>query len=244
MHTAINLFSVRELDETMHEILDRVTAAGYDGVQFSGGLRGATPEAVREMLNSMGLSAVPAHIGIGQLESHLDDTATTYGELIGCDGAVIPALGKAHFASRDTVDAVARRLSALGAQFDDLDWQLHYHNHDFEFVDLGSETAFEHLLEQSSNTVQFELDVGWALAGGRNPADLLTQFGTRIDLVHMKDVDLETHSPCEVGEGDVDMQACANAARDVDATWLIYEYDTPEAPAKSIDTGAEYLESL
>ncbi|PSP71903.1 sugar phosphate isomerase/epimerase, partial [Halobacteriales archaeon QH_6_68_27] len=36
VRTAINLYSVRELDLPMPEILDRVAAAGYDGVQFSG----------------------------------------------------------------------------------------------------------------------------------------------------------------------------------------------------------------
>lgn len=244
MRTAINLYSVRELDGTMDEILDRVAAAGYDGVQFSGGLRGATPEAVRQKLDAEGLAAAPAHVGIGRLEDELDETVPTYAETIGCDGAVVPALGEKNFASPTAVDAAARRLSEVGNRFADLDWRLHYHNHAFEFVDLDGETAFDRLLERADETVGVELDVGWALAGGEDPALLLSRLGERVDLVHMKDVDVETCSPCEIGEGDVDMQACADAAREVGAEWLIYEHDTPADPASSIDIGADYLDSL
>ncbi len=48
----------------------------------------------------------------------------------------------------------------------------------------------------------------------------------------------------EIGEGDVDMQACADAAREADVEWLIYEHDMPDDPAASIETGAAFLESL
>lgn len=244
MRTAINLYTVRDLDETMDEILGRVAAAGYDGVQFSGGFRGETAQAVREMLDSTGLAAAPAHIGIEQLETELEEVMDAYGEFIGSAGAVVPALGEENFDTRDAVDDAARRLSSLGGHVDDLGWQLHYHNHDFEFVDLNGETAFDHLLGRVDETVGAELDVGWARAGGSDPASLLSRHGDRVDLIHMKDVDVETRSPCEIGDGDVDLQACADAARAVDASWLIYEHDTPENPVQSIVTGAEYLDSL
>ena len=89
-----------------------------------------------------------------------------------------------------------------------------------------------------------ELDVGWAAAGGGDPAAILAELGSRGSVVHFKDVDVETRTPVEIGEGDVDMQACADAARAADADWFIYEHDYPEDPVASIDHGAEFLRDL
>lgn len=61
----------------------------------------------------------------------------------------------------------------------------------------------------------------------------------------MKDmVTDEERGFCELGEGDVDIAACANAAREADVEWLIYEHDDPQNPAESIEIGASVLESL
>lgn len=244
MRTAINLYTVRELDGTMDEIVERVADAGYDGVQFSGGLRGASAESVRETLDDLDLAATQPHVGIDQLEDDLAGTVATYAETLGCSGAVVPHLDEANFASAEAVDGAAARLSALSDRLADVDWRLHYHNHAFEFADLDGETAFDRLVERTDDAVGLELDVGWTLAGGEDPADLLGRLGGRLDLVHMKDVHAESETPREIGEGDVDMQACADAARNVGADWLVYEHDTPEDPATSIDVGASFLASL
>lgn len=244
MRTAINLFSVRALDWSMEAVLDRVAAAGYDGVQFSAGLRGANPAAVRETLDDLGLSATPPHVGIGRLENDLGEIVAVYGETIGATGVVVPSLDEASFASPEAVDGAARRLSELEDRLATYDWRLHYHNHAFEFDRLDGGTAFDGLVERIDDAIRVELDVGWALAGGEDPASLLARFGDRVDLIHMKDVDLGTRSPCKIGEGDVDMLACAAAANEANADWLVYEHDSPVDPAASIDAGAAFLESL
>jgi len=243
MKTAINLFSVRELDEPMAKILDRVADAGYDGVQFSGGFRDASPDDVAATLTDRDLQVTAPHVGINGLEESLESTVAQYGDTLGCDGAVVPALAEDHFESADAVDRIAERLADLASELAEYDWRLHYHNHAFEFVELEDRTAFERLAA-TCERLHLELDVGWVLAGGVPPAELIERYGEQIELLHMKDVRVEDETPVEIGSGDVDMQACADAARQADVEWLIYEHDNPEDPAKSIDTGASYLDSL
>ena len=243
MKTAINLFSVRELDEPMADILDRVADAGYDGVQFSGGLRDASPQAVTRKLADRDLQVTAPHVGIDALEGSLEATVEQYGDAIGCDGAVVPALAEDHFESADAVDRMAERLTDLASELEMYDWRLHYHNHAFEFVELEDCTAFERLAS-TCERLHLELDVGWVLAGGVSPPDLIERYGDRIELLHMKDVRVADETPVEIGSGDVDMQACADAARHANIEWLIYEHDIPEDPAESIETGASYLASL
>lgn len=241
--TAINLYSVRELDEPMLDVLDRVADAGYDGVQFSGGLRDASPDDVATKLAETDLRPTAPHVGIDALEESLKPMYERYGEALGCDGAVVPHLGEEHFESVDAVERTAGRLTALASELRERGWRLHYHNHAHEFVELGDLTALERLAAESED-VALELDVGWALAGGVSPVELIENYGERIDLLHMKDVTLEDETPCEIGEGDVDMQSCVDAARRAGIEWLIYEHDIPEDPATSIETGETYLNSL
>lgn len=239
MQTAINLYSVRELDDPLVDILDRVAAAGYDGVQFAGGFGEATPDQIATVLADNELEPVPAHIGLNQLESDPAAVVDTY-KTVGVDGAVVPILGESHFETRTAAAAAGERLDALGTALDEHGFDLHYHNHAAEFVPVDTTTAFEVFAEAS--TVGLELDVGWIHTVGMDPAALIERYGDRVDLIHMKDMaDGEFR---EIGEGTVDMANCAAAARSVDAEWLIYEHDQPTDPASSIETGAVFLETL
>ena len=239
--TAINLWSVRDLDEPMADLLERVADAGYDGVQFSGGLRDATAADARDLVDDLGLDVTAAHVGIEQQEDDLVEVCSTY-ETVGCDGLVVPWLPPEEFETRDHADAVADRLVRLADRLANRGLDLHYHNHDQEFTDVGGEPAFDVLLDRTD--VRIELDVGWVAAGGYDPASYLERIGARGPLVHMKDMDVDTGTPVEIGEGDVDMQSCAGAARDAGAEWFIYEHDHPDDPAASIDHGAAFLDEL
>jgi len=243
VRTAINLYSVRQLDEPLVNILDRVADAGYDGVQFSGGFRDATHDEAAAKADERGLDVTPAHVDIDALEGDLDATIAAYRDTVGCSGAVVPYLDDSHFASRDAVDETAERLTALADQLADLDWTLHYHNHAHEFVDLDGENAFERFVREASG-VGIELDVGWALVGGADPVSLIERYGDRIDVLHMKDMDVATEAFREIGDGDVDMGACAEAGREANLDWFVYEHDDPEDPVSSIETGSAFLDGL
>jgi sugar phosphate isomerase/epimerase len=250
VQTAINLYSVRDLDEPTLTILDRVADAGYDGVQFAGGLGDATPDAVASKLAENGLTPIAPHLGIDALEGNLAAELETHRDGLGCGDVVVPSVDTEHFADGDSVDALAEELTDLATTLAAEDVGLHYHNHDFEFTSLSGGTAFDRFLSATAGSddappVGIELDVGWALAGGDDPAALIERLDDRIEYVHMKDVSVGADPPTvEIGTGDVDMAACADAARSVDAGWLIYEHDTPSDPAASIDHGADFLADL
>ena len=241
---AINVYSVRELDESTIDIIDRVGDAGYDGIQFSGpfGPHADDPEAIQTALAEQSLVATPPHVSINQLQSDLETVIDQY-EPLDVDGVVIPSIGRDHFADADAVDAIAADVNDLEEQTADYGWDLHYHNHAHEYVDLGNETAFDRFIEKTS--VGIELDVGWALVGGDDPAARIQSLGDRASLIHMKDMKLDgERNFAEIGDGDVDMAACAEAAESVEAAWLIYEHDQPADPAGTIPHGADYLRAL
>jgi sugar phosphate isomerase/epimerase len=244
--TAINLYSVRDLDDSLIEVLERVADAGYDGVQFAGEYSplADAPDELAETLDARGLGVAPPHAGIETLEDEFDAVHGACDPL-GIDGAVVPWLDADGFESEDAVDETVERLDTLTAELADEDWELFYHNHDHEYVELGDESAFDRLIDATD--VGFELDVGWALAAGDDPADRLRTLEGRIRTVHMKDMTVSGDGEpefAEIGEGDVDLRACAEAATDAGAEWLVYEHDAPADPAASLERGAAFLDDL
>ncbi|GAA0249739.1 sugar phosphate isomerase/epimerase family protein [Haladaptatus pallidirubidus] len=247
VQTAINVYSIRDLDASVEEVIDRVSNAGYDGIQFSGRHTplNADPTTIREKLAETGLETTGAHISVDDIENRIKKALSAY-EPLDVNDAVIPHLPAEDFESAAAVEETAARLSSLSRTLDEIDWRLHYHNHEHEFIELADGlTGFEALIERTD--IGIELDVGWAHYAGRSPIDLIETHGDRMPLIHMKDVDESApRNECfrEIGEGDVDMNGCAVAAREAGAEWLIYEYDTPTDPARSIKVGAEYLNSI
>jgi sugar phosphate isomerase/epimerase len=239
VRAAVQLYSLRDLDEPVPELLQRVAETAFEGVEFAG--FGETPPGeVADALADTGLDAAGAHVGVDALESDLDATRSTYRE-VGCDRLVVPHLPGEAFADEAAVRRTADRLTDLADRLGD-EFALCYHNHDHEFADLDGRTAFDALVAATGDRVGFEVDVGWVRAAGHDPVALLDRLAGRAPLVHLKDT--AGGRSVELGDGDVDVAACAAAARDADADWLVYEHDDPDDPAASLAHGAETLAAL
>ena len=244
--TAIQLFTVCEADESLRSIVERVDEAGYDGVEYNeewfpvladaenGSSEAAIPSETK-LPDTPGVQ-VPLEV----LENRFPEVVSAYEEL-GCRDFVVPYVDEACFESRDAIGETADRLTAVTKRLAARGYRLHYHNHHFEFATVGDRTGYELLVDETEN-VNLQLDVGWAAAAGEDPTEVLERFAELVDLVHLKDMDLETTTPTELGEGDVDLEACVDAAKAVGAEWVIYEYDWPEEPLTSLARGAEWFE--
>jgi sugar phosphate isomerase/epimerase len=239
VRTAIQLYTLRDLPGGLPSLLRRVGETEFDGVEFAG-FGETSPREAADVLESVGLDAAGAHVGIDALEGDLDDVCETCAAL-GCERVVVPFLGEENFETQTAVRETAGRLSALATRLRDRGLELGYHNHDHEFVDFADDdrNAFELLIEATDDSLCIELDVGWATAAGHDPVALLERLEGRVPLVHIKDV--ADGRPVELGDGEVDVDACTAAAQRAGAEWLVYEHDDPEDPAASLEHGARTL---
>ena len=241
MRTAIQLYTLRDLEHSLPDLLELVADTDFDGVEFAG-LGGTDPEQVAATLSKTGLDVAGAHVPIEELSENFEETVETY-RAIGCETLVVPLLEAKQFQSVEAVTETAQQLDDLAHRLLGMDMRLCYHNHDFEFVSIDDGDAFDRLVAKTGD-VGFELDVGWAKAAGRDPVALLEHLSGRVPLVHLKDVAVESNDPTELGNGDLESAACVHAARRAGTEWLIYENDDPEDPETSLFHGAEMLESL
>ena len=250
--SAIQLYTLRDVDRPLPELLELVADAGFDGVEFAYRVTEADTDAVVEALEETGLAAAGAHVGIDELEVDFEETVDFY-DWLGVDDIVIPSLPQEDFESREAVEATADRLSDLADRLADRGKTLHYHNHDHEFVDLNGETpvaaepsrgdavgdadlGFDAFVDATDIGIQ--LDLGLALYAGDDVVARLRSLGERSRLVHLKDYDVEAGESVPVGEGDLDLDRIAAAVDENDSDWLIYEYEG-EDPLATLERAAE-----
>jgi len=239
VEVGIQLYTFRRTEDPLGTILERVEAAGYDGIELTRDIDGTPLPTIRETVERSELSLAGAHVGLDLLRKEGDWTAEMYRRL-GCENIVLSGLRPERFLSKPTVDTVVDHLLAIAATLEQHGIDLHYHNHDHEFNRLNGETGYDRLAARSGR-FGLELDTGTAAAAGADPIRLLREFGDAISRVHVTDVRGST--PAELGEGTVDVPGCLDAAREADCEWLVYEHHDPDDPYESLAHGIEYLRS-
>jgi sugar phosphate isomerase/epimerase len=246
MQNGIQLYTLRELDVPMPDLLERVADAGFAGVEFAYRVLEEDPEMVATALDANDLSVLGAHVRMEDLEDDLEGTVQLYRDLQ-CERLIVPYLDSDNFQSAERIEGVARKLDALAEELAKYDYPLLYHNHDAEFTQLGDRTAFDVLVEQTE-VVDFELDVGLATYAGADVPSVIETHGDRIDLLHCTDAHLDADGPVHAsfGIGDVDYEAVFEAADATDIDWYLYEngsHDDPEgelAHAKASFIGRDF----
>jgi sugar phosphate isomerase/epimerase len=141
---------------------------------------------------------------------------------------------------------IGDRANAAGIRFA-------YHNHTPEFRSENGVVFYDELLRLTDPAkVTMELDCGWAAVAGKNPADLLTRYPTRISMLHVKDfkmshgvVPLPAPPSTEMGHGVIDYHPIFEAAKKANIEHAFVEqeeFDMPMMEALKID--ADYMRAL
>jgi sugar phosphate isomerase/epimerase len=201
----VQLWTVKdELDRDFDGTLKRLAAIGYRRVEAAG-FHGRTAEAFGQAVRRAGLICDSAHVSMPDLQQDLAGRiadARTLGLTylvcssptparplgpIRADDGWMGAMGRAmtldgYRRDADVLNRMGEAAAKAGVQFA-------YHNHVFDFAKYDGVVAYEELLRLTDpKLVSMELDVGWAIAGGADPVDLLRRHRGRIVLLHLKDL--------------------------------------------------------
>jgi sugar phosphate isomerase/epimerase len=240
--TAVQLYSLREVDRPLPELLELVADAGFDGVEFAYRVYDADPDAVRTTLGETGLATAGAHVRVERFEDDFDATVGLF-ESFGAKALTVPGIADEYFQTAAGVEEAVERLDPIGADLAARDLPFCYHNHAGEFDDVEGRTGLEAFFAAAGH-VRPQVDLGTALIAGVDPAALIRRLGD-VPQLHAKDVDPDAGSSVPLGEGAVDVEACVEAFHDVGGEWLIYEYESEEpAPETTLADAAALLNGL
>ncbi len=130
-----------------------------------------------------------------------------------------------------------------------------YHAHGYEFQPHGKGTLFDLMMaETKPEWVRYEMDVFWIVHPGQDPVKLLEKYGSRFELMHVKDMKKGTPTGLLTGQSDVsndvalgtgvmEWAAILKAARKAGVKWYFIEDESP-ASVEQIPQSLRYLERL
>lgn len=262
----LQLYSVRDvLPKDYDGTLRKIAALGYQEVEAAG-FFGRSPSEVKQAMQNAGLRCVSAHYSLEKLLPIVNETIQ-FGKELGLSYIVCAA---PWFKDPSKMKSQDFRVSREAMTLDDWHWNIDqfnqigekvnaagmrfaYHNHTPEFRQENGIVFYDELMRKTDPAkVAFELDCGWAVIAGQNPAELLKRYSTRICMLHVKDFKMTpsvtpaTAPPStELGHGTIDYHPIFEAAKKAKITHAFIEqeeFDMPEMDALKID--ADYMKAF
>jgi len=258
----IQLYAVKDaLQADPVATLRTIKEIGFGEVETAGFGR-LSARQFRALLDDAGLRCPSAHLQLemGNLGAAFEQAHAlgahyaASGSLRAVAGAQ-PPLGM----SLDEARRTAELANRIGEQARRAGLQYVYHNHDFEFADQGGGViGYDVLLRETGPAlVDFEIDCGWMVLGGRDPRDYFERYPNRFPMIHVKDFlpkqnksappGTESMRGSELGRGVVDYKPILVAAQQGGLKHLFVEQEGPFARMGQLEAAQvayDYLRSI
>ena len=250
----LQLYSLREqFARDVPKTLDQVRNFGIKYVETHS-TYGLTPEKFRAELDSRGLKAVAGHFAYERCRDDIEGVARE-AKILGLQYA-----GCAWIPHQDPFDEKTCREASMvfnraGEALAKHGLKFFYHTHGYEFLPYGNGTLFDLMMaETKPQFVHFEMDVFWIVHPGQDPAKLLEKYGSRFELMHVKDMKpgtptglftghADVTSNVALGKGVIDWPAVFRAARKAGVKWYFIEDESPDS-VQQIPQSLSYLQKL
>ena len=257
----IQTYTLRDsMQADMPATLAMIKRAGYDYVELNRrDFAEISPLTLIDHVKAAGLYAPSTHLSYEPVRTTTANMVAIC-KTLGCEYGIIPWMDEGQRELEDW-KRHARVFNEAGKIFADNGLRLAYHNHQFEFDDLGGgTTAMQVLLEETApDFVDFQLDIFWAVLGGIDLSELFEENPGRFKLSHIKDMkgdlasyrnsrdygDISKSIMVNVGEGDIDF-ASVFALNDTSGMkYFITEHYALQTPFEaSIKTSQDAVRAL
>jgi sugar phosphate isomerase/epimerase len=192
----LQLYTVRQdLAKDYEGTMRRVKAIGIRNVQANLTNSGKSAADQKKLYDSLGISWKSVHAGgdalRGNVQATIDQARKVGITNITCSFPLFP-VDRARIMAGPTLDDWKRNAETFnkcGLLCKAAGMTFGYHNHNLEFRKVGNVVPYDLLIQQTDpSLVQMEMDIGWVVAGGADPAAYLTKHPTRFHSLHIKDL--------------------------------------------------------
>ncbi|MEO6005023.1 MAG: sugar phosphate isomerase/epimerase [Opitutus sp.] len=257
-HLGLQMWSLRDTTKTdMKAALDLVKQYGLKEVEAAG-TGNLTQEQYIAELKARGIKVIGMHAGYELLEKDLALQIAT-AKALGATYLICPWIAHPKEGlSEELAHKVAQNFNTWGKACRAAGIKLGLHPHGFEFVPTKAghgETVFDLIARETDpENLCFEMDVFWVFHAGQDPVTLLKKYGSRWQLLHVKDIrkgavtGLSTGSapPTDnvaVGTGQIDWPAVLRTSQELGIKYYLIEDETP-TPLQAIPDSLKYLRGL
>lgn len=249
----LQLYSLREsFKQNVPGTLDRVKNFGFEKVELAG-TYGLSPEQFSQLLTARGLQAIAGHFSYDRFKNDPEAVAAE-AKALGMQYAGCPWIPHTGTFDEKTCREAAAVFNHAGAVLASHGIQFYYHTHGYEFQPFADETLFDLLMHETNpRYVSFEMDVMWLVFPGQDPVKLLSKYGPRWKLMHLKDPKkgiesnlsggTDQNNDVVLGTGQTDWPAVLKTAREVGVQWYFIE-DESKAVLDQMPQHLIYLEHV
>lgn len=247
------LGSVCSSEDKTNEVLKKIKAAGYDGIEVNQYMIHPTSLFVRgltkmagmpsgncgkydwvSLLKNNGLEAISLHTDLDSLEKK-PDYVLKDAESFKVKYIVITGMYYYSYHKLEKVVELAERLNRAGKMLMEHGYSLLYHNHNVEMVKVNEEqSAYDILIANTDpQYVNFEVDAYWLSDSGKNPLDVMKKLGDRMKLWHVTDrgvrikntpiTPIVKYDSVELGTGNLDLDALYEYCQERNIEYCILE---------------------
>jgi sugar phosphate isomerase/epimerase len=242
--------------------LKRLRQIGFQEVE-SAGFGKLSAKQFRGLLDDAGLTCPSAHLqfDVANLGPAFEDAHALGAKFAVCSmarslvlGASAPKDGLKTGISLDEAKRTAELSNRIGEAAKQAGLQFVYHNHNFEFADVGAGViGYDLLLKQTDpQLVKFQIDCGWMIFAGHDPVEYFRNYPQRFPMIHVKDFlprangDTEMKG-AELGHGTVDYEPIFAAGAKAGLQHYFVEQEGPFArmsPVEAAKVDCDYLRSI
>lgn len=244
---AYQLYSSRNFPP-LEAQLPELKAMGYDAIEPWLPAYEADPAAFRRALDDAGLGCIGFHMplkGLVEETQRFIDIALTLGASVMIPPYVTPEEREPTPGYwRSVGERLARGAEAAARHGLTVAW----HNHDFEYRPLpDGSRPIDHILGVS-DLVKFEIDCGWIVRGGADPAEELRRYADQVIAIQLKDTaplgTKEEDGWTATGDGIIDWAALVPLMRATQATHIVAEHDNPADWRRFASRSIDHMRSL
>lgn len=218
----------------LEDTLKMLTDCGYAEVEGVGSMLADTSSlpALRASLDELGLRMPTTHVGLDLLQSD-PRSVIDAAAILGIQDIYVPYLAEEQRpADAAGWEAFGKSLAETAQPIIDAGLVFGWHNHDFEFEDLGNGERPIDLMLGASESIHFEFDLAWAVRAGVDPAVWVKRYGSRVSSAHLKDIAPEGECADEdgwadLGHGVVDWTSLLPALIAGGTKHFVMEHDNP-----------------
>jgi len=249
----IQIGSIASSEARARDVLERLVAYGYEGIELNGFMTRPSSLLVRALTRAagmpvgragrldwaalvpaVGLRVVALHEDLGTIERDPDEVARQ-ADRFGTDTIVITGMYRFDYGDEAAVGDLVARLNAAGRTLRERGLRLLYHNHSVEFRRAHSgRTAMDTIIDGTDpEFVGFELDCFWAASAGADPLALMRRLGSRLELCHLTDrgstrtgsslTPIDRIDSVELGAGNLDIDGLVAQSATAGARAVVVE---------------------
>lgn len=257
----IQTYTLREaMGEDFVGTLQMIKDVGYDYVELNGrNFADRSPAELKQVLDDIGLPSPITHADYDSLANRPGELADV-ANVLGCSHIILPWITDEQ-RGLDQYKVHAEMLNRAGEVLKASDIKVGYHNHQFEFFDLGDGvTGMDILLSETDpELVVFELDLFWAALTGADIVGLFEKYPGRFKMCHIKDLSGDASAyrtsldfaaivqsvMANVGEGDLPFEQYFAANEISGMEYFIVEHDNPPRPFRqSVETSLNAVRGM